>query len=145
MPESLLGEELVVSKENILIFYCAEGAKKALQRMGMLDFTLNENVKLFELPCSGRVNEVLLLSSLEAGYDKVLIIGCHKDNCRYISGNLRAEKKANRVRTLIQDAGIKSKIVKMIFTAPDEANKLKGKIDNFINNNNGQKGEGHVS
>jgi coenzyme F420-reducing hydrogenase delta subunit len=120
--------------ENILLIHCAEGAKKAIRRMTELGCRIPGNVMLFELPCTGRVNEVLLMETLEKGFSGIIVLGCHRDNCRYLTGNLRAEKRINRVRTLLKDAGIRDKWIKMIFISPDEGLKLSREIEGFINN-----------
>jgi len=118
--------------DNILLIHCAEGAKKALKRMSELGCTLPGNMTLFELPCTGRVNEVLLAQTLEDGYRGIIILGCHRDNCRYRNGNLKAEKRITRINKLLSDAGIKNKQVEMIFIAPDEGLKLSQEIDRYI-------------
>jgi coenzyme F420-reducing hydrogenase delta subunit len=110
--------------EQILIIHCAEGGKKALARMSEEGCRLPPDFKTFELPCTGRVNEVLLMESLQNGVKSVVVLGCRKDNCRYLDGNLKAEKKVLRVKKLLEDAGIRDRSVVMLFTAPDEGRKL---------------------
>jgi coenzyme F420-reducing hydrogenase delta subunit len=110
--------------EKLLLLHCAESGKKALQRMTQLGHTLPGGVRTFELPCTGRVNDVLLMETLQDGFDGVLVIGCHKDNCKYLDGNLRAEKRVNHVKQILADAGIEQKSVNMVFVAPDEGKKL---------------------
>ncbi|MBN1699287.1 MAG: hydrogenase iron-sulfur subunit [Spirochaetales bacterium] len=116
----------------VLLLYCAFGAKKALMRMSDLGLRIPANVRLFELPCSGRADEVLIMNALEKGYRGVLVVGCQKENCRYIAGNLRAEKRVERIRALIKQAGIREKRIGMVFTAPDEARTLSKKIHDFM-------------
>jgi len=122
--------------DKILLIHCAEGAKKAIKRMAELGHSLPGDVVLFELPCAGRVNEVLLMEALEKDYRHIIVVGCHKDNCRYMNGNLRAEKRIGRVNKLLQDAGIQKgtehKRIEMIFIAPDEGLKLSQAINAFI-------------
>jgi coenzyme F420-reducing hydrogenase delta subunit len=129
---------------DVLVIHCAEGAKKALKRMSELGCSIPENARLFELPCSGRVNEVLLMNSLEKGYKGILVVGCHRENCRYLTGNLKAEKKINRIKTLLEQAGISGKYIEMVFIAPDEARKLSRKINDFTGRINAE-GETHAS
>ena len=133
---------------KILLIHCAEGAKKALKRMTELGCTIPNNVVLFELPCSGRVNEVLLLETLEKDFSNIIVVGCHRDNCRYMNGNLKAEKRVGRINKLLQDAGIQNgtqhKSVEMIFISPDEGLKLSQAINTFIQKTR-EKGVTHAS
>jgi coenzyme F420-reducing hydrogenase delta subunit len=117
--------------EKLLLLHCAESGKKALQRMIQLGHKLPGNIQTFELPCTGRVNDVLLMETLQDGFDGVLVIGCHKDNCKYLDGNMRAEKRVNHVQKILADAGIDKKHVDMVFVAPDEGNRLSRIIKDF--------------
>ncbi len=116
---------------KLLLLHCAESGKKALDKMTELGPALPEDVRTFELPCSGRVNEALLLDALQDGFDGVMVIACHKENCKYLDGNLRAEKRIVRVKKILSDAGINNKYVDMMFIAPDEARKLSRRILDF--------------
>jgi coenzyme F420-reducing hydrogenase delta subunit len=116
---------------KLLLLYCAQGAKKAIINMSEQGKTLNNDIYLYELPCTGRVNELLLTNILENGFDGVLVIACHRENCRFLDGNLYAEKRVQRLEKLFAQAGIKHKNVGIIFTAPDQSHKLHDQIIKF--------------
>ena len=116
---------------KILLIHCAESGSRALQNLGAHGTKLTGNIKTFELPCSGRINDVLVMETLEHGYDGVLIVACRKDNCRYLDGNLRAGARIERVQALLKDAGIEGKAVDIIYTAPDEGIRLSKRIQEF--------------
>ncbi len=42
------------------------------------------------LPCTGRIDESLLLKAFENGADGVMVIGCLEGDCHYVNGNIRA-------------------------------------------------------
>jgi F420-non-reducing hydrogenase iron-sulfur subunit len=111
-------------EKALLVIHCAEGAAKALQTMGQHGLRLPQGVKTLELPCSGRVNDVLLMENLQNGVGGVLVVGCRRENCKYLDGNMRAEKKVERVKKLLAGAGIADRFVDMAFAAPDEGKKL---------------------
>ena len=117
--------------EKILIIHCAENGKKALHRMKQTGEGLPANVRTFELPCTGRINEVLLMKTLEDGCDGILVAACHRDNCRYMDGNLRAEHKVAKIRKILTDADIADRAVDIVFVAPDEGAKLSRRIQEF--------------
>jgi len=110
--------------DSILIIHCAEGAKKALVRMSEQGHKLPPQFKTFELPCTGSVNEVLLMENLQNGSTGVVVLGCRKENCKHMDGNLKAERKVARVKKLLSEAGVEGKFVEMVFTAPDEGKRL---------------------
>ena len=100
--------------------------------MTQLGYKLPEDVRTFELPCTGRVNDVLLMETLQDGFDGVVVVACHKENCKYLDGNLRAEKRVNHVKKILVDAGIDQKYVDIIFVAPDEGSKLSRRIESVL-------------
>jgi len=118
--------------DRLLLLHCAESGKKALQKMTQLGYKLSEDVRTFELPCTGRVNDVLLMETLQDGFDGVVVVACHKENCKYLDGNLRAEKRVNHVKKILVDAGIDQKYVEIIFVAPDEGSKLSQRIESVL-------------
>ena len=117
--------------DSILIIHCAEGAKKALARMSEEGHKLPPQFKTFELPCTGSVNEVLLMENLQDGSTGIVVLGCQKENCKHMDGNLRAERKVARVKKLLSEAGVEGKFVEMIFTAPDEGKRLHNTLLEF--------------
>jgi coenzyme F420-reducing hydrogenase delta subunit len=110
--------------DSILIVHCAEGAKKALARMTEEGYNLPPQFKTFELPCTGSVNEVLLMENLQNGANGVVVLGCRRENCKHLDGNLKAERKVARVKRLLSEAGAEGKFVEMVYAAPDEGKRL---------------------
>ena len=116
---------------KLLLFHCAESGKKALEKIEQLGYSLPENVRAFELPCTGRVNEALLMKAFEDGFDAIMVAACHKENCKYLDGNLRAEKRVARFEDILAKAGLDDKHLKIVFTSPDEGRKLFRNIQDF--------------
>ena len=110
--------------DSILIMHCKEGAKRALARMTEEGYKLPNRFKTFELPCTGSVNEVLLMENLQNGARGVVVLGCRRENCKHLDGNLKAERKVARVKRMLSEAGTQGKFVEMAFAAPDEGKRL---------------------
>ena len=60
------------------------------------------NVKIINVPCSGRVDIIHLLRAIEDGADAVFVAGCLEGECHYISGNLKARKRVNYVKKTLK-------------------------------------------
>lgn len=115
--------------DKLLLFYCAESGRKALNNMLRIGRKVPATVRTMELKCAGRINEEILMESLQDGFDSVLVVGCHRENCKYLDGNLRAERRVQRIKNMLADAGITDKRVDMLLVGPDESGKLARKID----------------
>lgn len=131
-----MGEGLFV-EPRILLLHCAESGRRALQNIRQNGASLPLGVRTFELSCTGRVNEVLLMESLEKGFEGIVVVACHKENCRFLDGNLRAEAGVLRIKRLLSDAEIAGKDVEILFVSPDEGLSLVRKLDDWIDQKNG--------
>jgi len=58
------------------------------------------------LPCTGRLQPEHLLKAFEAGADAVCVITCAGNNCHYLEGSGRAERRAEYVRELLNEIGL---------------------------------------
>ena len=71
------------------------------------------NVKIVRVPCSGRVNTVHLLNTLEEGADGVYVAGCLEGDCHFMEGNLRAKRRVGHARDLIAQVGLNPDRIRM--------------------------------
>jgi len=71
------------------------------------------NVKIIQLPCTGRVDIIHLLNAIEDGADGVYVAGCLEGECHYIAGNLKAKRKVAYVKKTLTEIGIEPERVEM--------------------------------
>ncbi len=71
------------------------------------------NVKIVKVPCTGRVDILLILKAFESGVDGVYLAGCLEGECHFLRGNLRAKKRVQYVKTLLDEVGLGSGRVEM--------------------------------
>jgi F420-non-reducing hydrogenase iron-sulfur subunit len=64
------------------------------------------NVKIVKVPCTGRVDTLLILKAFESGVDGVYLAGCLEGECHFLRGNLRAKKRVQYVKTLLDEVGL---------------------------------------
>jgi F420-non-reducing hydrogenase iron-sulfur subunit len=82
------------------------------------------NIRIIKVPCTGKVNEMHILKSLESGVDGVYVVGCEEGNCHFLSGNLRARKRVERVKRILDSIGIESDRVAMYNLSAGEGMKF---------------------
>jgi coenzyme F420-reducing hydrogenase delta subunit len=71
------------------------------------------NIKVIQVPCSGRVDIIHLLKAIEDGADGVYIAGCLEGECHFLTGNLKARKRVNYVKKVLEELGIEPERVEM--------------------------------
>jgi F420-non-reducing hydrogenase iron-sulfur subunit len=64
------------------------------------------NIRIIEVPCTGKVDIVHLLLAFEQGADGVLVVGCMEGDCHYMAGNLYAKKRVQRVKEILDKVGV---------------------------------------
>ena len=64
------------------------------------------NIRVIRIPCSGRVDPLFIMKSLQNGYDGILVSGCHPGDCHYLSGNYIARRKFAIMKPLLEYIGI---------------------------------------
>ena len=101
-----LGKEPVDFSPRIVAFCCERSAYRAADSAGERHFAFPDGLDIIQVPCTGRVDLIYLLQALEKGADGVLILACFEDNCKYISGNIRARKRVEYARKLLTELGL---------------------------------------
>ena len=71
------------------------------------------DVKIIQVPCTGRVDILHLLNAIEDGADGVYVAGCLEGECHYIEGNLKARRKVEYVQRTLTEIGIEPERVQM--------------------------------
>jgi F420-non-reducing hydrogenase iron-sulfur subunit len=71
------------------------------------------NVKIINVPCTGRVDILHLLKAIEDGADGVYVAGCLEGDCHYLTGNLKAKKRVAYVKKVLEGIGMEPERVEM--------------------------------
>jgi F420-non-reducing hydrogenase iron-sulfur subunit len=84
------------------------------------------------LPCTGRIEESLLLKAFENGADGVMVVGCLQGDCHYISGNIRARARVERVHAILGTIGIGGERIRMYNLSAGEGAKFAAFAHEFV-------------
>lgn len=93
-------------KPRVVAFCCYYCAYAAADLAGSLRIQYPSNVRIVEVPCTGRINPALLLRAFEEGADGVYVAGCLEGECHFLVGNLRARKRIEYTKRLLDEIGI---------------------------------------
>ena len=64
------------------------------------------NIRIIKIPCSGRIDPLLIIKALLNGFDGVLASGCHPGDCHYQTGNYRARRRMAITKKFLEYMGI---------------------------------------
>jgi F420-non-reducing hydrogenase iron-sulfur subunit len=71
------------------------------------------NIKIIRVPCTGKVDVMHLLRSIQQGADGAYVVGCLEGNCHYNEGNFRARERVEYVSILLEEVGLEGDRVRM--------------------------------
>ncbi len=95
-PE-LKTETTTRAQRQVLVLGCERSAGRAIKEIEPL-----EGVMFRPVECAGAVSESMLLDSLASGVAGILVLGCHKGNCKSKNGT---DWAGARVQTLLEALG----------------------------------------
>ena len=99
---------------QILAYCCKYCAYAAADLAGSMRLNYPANVKIIQLPCSGRVDKLHLLTAIEQGADGVYVAGCLEGECHFLEGNLKTRKKVDAVKKDLVAIGVEPERVEML-------------------------------
>jgi len=116
---------------RILGFLCNWCAYAGADMAGVSRFQYPANIRIIRVMCSGRVDGLHILKALNKGYDGVLVAGCHPNDCHYISGNDNAERRVQRLKRLLKEAGFEAERLRLEWVSAGEGKRFADVVREF--------------
>lgn len=88
-----------------IVFACNWCAYAGADLAGVSRKQYPPTVRVIRTMCSGRFDPTFVLRAFEKGIDGVMVLGCHPGDCQYLEGNLKAEKRFQMTRRLLEAVG----------------------------------------
>jgi coenzyme F420-reducing hydrogenase delta subunit len=77
-------------------------------------------IEIILVPCTGRVDILHLLKAFENGADAVFVAGCLEGECHYLTGNIQARKRVNKLKKDLPQMGIEPERLEMFNLSSSE-------------------------
>ncbi|TFG30668.1 hydrogenase iron-sulfur subunit [Candidatus Thorarchaeota archaeon] len=120
-------------KPAIVGYLCRWCAYTAADRAGTARMKYPPNMIPIQVPCTGRLNADTLLTAFAAGADGVAIMGCHVQDCHYRSGARYAKNRTDKMREILDVAGIDSRRLYFGSASASEADSFAEQVTQFVN------------
>ena len=98
---------------KIVAYCCNFCAFAAADLAGAMRIQYSPNVRIILLPCTGKVDALLLMKAFEDGADGAFVAGCMEGECHFVEGNLRAKKRVAYVKRLLEEVGTNPQRIEM--------------------------------
>lgn len=89
---------------RIVVVYCRNAVSSAAELLEGPYTAKGYHAYFAALPCSSKIEPSYALKILADGADGLLVVACPVGHCRNLVGNVRAEKRINYARSLLNKA-----------------------------------------
>jgi len=89
------------------------------------------SIRIIRVPCSGRVDPILVAKAFAMGADGVLISGCHPGDCHYVQGNYFARRRFAMLRSLLDFLGIEKERLRLEWVSATEGQRFAQVVTDF--------------
>ena len=106
---------------EIIAFCCNYCAYAAADLAGARRMQYSPNVRIIHLPCTGKLAMEYILAAFEKGIDGILVAGCLEGGCHFQEGNLRARRRTDKIREMLDEIGVGGRRLLMVNLSAAEA------------------------
>ncbi len=105
---------------KIVAFLCNWCSYAGADLAGVSRIQYPPTIRVIRVPCSGRIDPLFILASLQKGADGVLVSGCHPGECHYLTGNYSARRKFALLKSLLTYVGLEEDRVQFSWVSASE-------------------------
>jgi F420-non-reducing hydrogenase iron-sulfur subunit len=109
---------------KILAILCTWCSYAGADLAGVSRIQYPPTIRVVRVPCSGRVDPLFIMKSLQNGFDGVLVSGCHPGDCHYLSGNYVARRRFAMLKPLLEFVGIEPDRVQFSWISAGEGERF---------------------
>ena len=117
---------------EIIAFCCNFCAYAAADLAGSKRMQYPVNVRIIHTPCTGKIEMEHILAAFEKGIDGVLVAGCLEGGCHFLEGNLRARKRTDRIRAMLDEIGVGGERLRMVNLSSAEAPTFVKRVEEMV-------------
>ena len=89
------------------------------------------SIRIIRVPCSGRVDPILVAKAFAMGAGGVLISGCHPGDCHYVQGNYFTRRRFAILRSLLDFLGIEKERLRLEWVSATEGQRFAQVVTDF--------------
>ncbi len=99
------GAQQIEQDPEVVMLYCQHGICDEAKASAWSQHADGVSIRAVMMPCSSKIEVPYILKILESGADAVEIVACPEKSCKLLTGSLRAEKRVDYIRGLLEKIG----------------------------------------
>jgi F420-non-reducing hydrogenase iron-sulfur subunit len=117
---------------KLIVFCCNFCAYAAADLAGARRMQYPSNVRIIHTPCTGKIEMDTIMAAFERGIDGVLVAGCLEGGCHFLEGNLRAKRRIEAIRNLLDEIGLGRERLRMVNLSAAEAPTFVARVKEMV-------------
>ena len=127
-----MSQKSTLSQEpRIVGFLCNWCSYAGADMAGTSRICYPASIRIIRVPCSGRVDPILVAKAFAMGADGVLISGCHPGDCHYVQGNYFTRRRFAVLRSLLDFLGIEKERLRLEWVSSTEGQHFAQVVTDF--------------
>ena len=127
-----MSQKSTLSQEpRIVGFLCNWCSYAGADMAGTSRICYPASIRIIRVPCSGRVDPILVAKAFAMGADGVLISGCHPGDCHYVQGNYFTRRRFAVLRSLLDFLGIEKERLRLEWVSATEGQRFAQVVADF--------------
>jgi len=118
-------------RPKIVGFLCNWCSYAGADMAGTSRMSYPPNIRVIRVPCSGRVEPLLVAKCFQQGADGVLISGCHPGDCHYTEGNYHARRRFALLHSFLDYLGIARERLRVEWVSASEGQRFTQIVSDF--------------
>jgi heterodisulfide reductase subunit A len=110
-------------ENKILAFMCWWCSYPGADNAGVNHLQYPPSSRGIRVMCAGRIKKEFVLEAFRKGAGMVLVSGCHRQDCHYISGQHHAERRMTRLSKVLERMGISAERFRVEWISAAEGEK----------------------
>ena len=119
-------------ERTLALFYCQNVPGSSEKERQDLELKYGKSLRLFPIPCSGRLEPLHLLRALEDFADAAYVVTCPEGFCRYFEGNRRAVKRVERTKSILSSIGLEEDQVGLVMGIKGDPKSLSVQVEELM-------------
>jgi F420-non-reducing hydrogenase iron-sulfur subunit len=128
---------------EIILFQC-QWCLYAPEDQDWVDHQLPQNVSLIKVPCTGRIDPLLVLNAVQGGAQGIMICGCIPENCHFKAGNLSARRQLDEFAAFLDFTGFDRQRVRFTWLNLQDRGRIQHDLSMFIEDVQGLPEDDHL-
>ena len=116
---------------RIVGFLCNWCSYAGADMAGTARMCYPSNIRVIRVPCSARIDPLLVVKAFQLGADGVLVAGCHPGDCHYTEGNYYSRRRFALLHPFLEYLGIERGRFRLEWVSASEGKKFSQVVSSF--------------